>query len=46
MDKINQKPKTKTFLIGKELKTKGLLQTAGTGKRTDNKTQPTPPPPG
>ena len=28
MDKIDQKPKIKTFLIGKELKTKDLLQTA------------------
>ena len=35
------KHKTKTFLIGKELKTKDLRQTAAErGKRTDNKTQP------
>ena len=33
--------KTKTFLIGKELKTKDLRHTAArTGKRTDNKIQP------
>ena len=37
----NQKTKTKTFLIGKRLKTKDLRHTAArTGKRTDNKTQP------
>ena len=28
MDKINQKPKIKPFLIGKELKTNNLRQTA------------------
>ena len=41
MDKIDQKPKPKTFLIGKELKTKALHHPAAErGKRTDNKTQP------
>ena len=36
-----QKGKTKPFLIGKELKTKDLQQTAAErGKRNDNKTQP------
>ena len=35
------KGKPKTFLIGKELKTKALRQTAAEqGKRDDNKTQP------
>ena len=35
------KHKTKTFLIGKELKKKRLTPyRGGTGKRTDNKTQP------
>ena len=35
------KGKTKTFLIGKELKTKDLWQTAAErGERDDNKTQP------
>ena len=34
------KDKTKTFLIGKELKQKDLLKTAAErGKRDDNKTQ-------
>ena len=41
MDKIDRKPKikTKTFLIGKELKKKTYRNRSGTGKRTDNKTQ-------
>ena len=39
-----RKGETKTFLIGKELKTNTLRHTAGdTGKRRDNKTQPKPP---
>ena len=45
MDKIDRKPKikTKTFLIGKELKTKDLRQTAvgrasGSGTKTRIKT--------
>ena len=38
------KGKTKTFLIGKELKPKDLQKTAAErGKRDDNKTQPKPP---
>ena len=43
MDKIDRKPKPKikTFLIDKELKKKRLTaNSGGTGKRTDNKTQP------
>ena len=44
MDKIDQKPKTKTFLIGKELKKKDLLQTAAE-RASEPTTKPNPNPP-
>ena len=44
MDKIDQKPKTKTFLIGKELKTKDLLQTSAE-RASEPTTKPNPNPP-
>ena len=40
MDKIDQKPKTKPFLIDKELKTKDLLKTAAERGKRNDKTQP------
>ena len=44
MDKIDQKPKTKTFLIGKELKKNTLRHTAAERRERGTQTKTTPKP--